>query len=109
MSRASASDRLRLATLAPHARRHAEMLVWEFPLLQISSAYRNPAQNRRAGGAVNSFHMQRRAVDLIGPEWDLRKAADWCWTARVGPACTGPEEVLLESLGGRNAHLHVAW
>lgn len=109
MSDVSAANRLRVRSLAPHARRHAEMLLWEFPLLIVSSAYRSPTRNRRVGGAPNSFHVRRRAIDVTGPAWDLGVAAARAWDMRVGPGCTGPEEVLLEYMGTPRQHLHLAW
>ena len=50
-----------------------------------------------------------RAVDFTGPRWDLVRAAGTAWAVRVGPRCTGPEEVLLEDLDRPNQHLHCAW
>lgn len=102
-------ERALLATLAPHARRHADQLLWEVPLLRVSSARRTPGRNRAVGGAPNSYHLRGRAVDFTGPLWDLGRAAGLAWALRVGEGCTGPEEVLLEDLGQPNQHLHVAW
>jgi uncharacterized protein YcbK (DUF882 family) len=99
----------KVRTLAPHAQHHALQLVSEFPLLQVSSAYRSARHNARVKGSPTSFHIRRRAADFIGPDHDLQRAADRAWTLRVGPRCTGPEEVLLEFWGTRRAHLHVAW
>lgn len=109
MSDVRAANRMRLVGLGPHSRRHAELLLWEFPLLVVSSAYRSPAKNKAVGGAPNSFHVQRRAIDVVGSTYDLTRAAALAWEQRIGPGCTGPEEVLLEHLGTTRAHLHLAW
>ena len=97
-----------LRSLGPHTRKHAQQLLQMHPLLQ-SSALRSAAQNRRAGGVPDSFHLRGRAVDIVGPLQDLQKAADEAWRLRIGPTCTGPEEVLLEYSGDSRQHLHVAW
>lgn len=105
----TARERKALATLGPHTRRHAMQLLHEVPLLRVSSGRRTPARNRAVGGSPTSFHLRGRAVDFTGPVWDLGRAAGLAWALRLGPNCTGPEEVLLEDLGGPNQHLHVAW
>jgi hypothetical protein len=61
------------------------------------------------GGVANSWHLYGRAVDLTGPLFDLQKAAQTAWKQRLGPTCTGPEEVLLEHSGQPGQHLHCAW
>jgi hypothetical protein len=66
-------------------------------------------RNRAVGGSPTSWHLRGRAVDLVGPVAVLRSAADTAWLQRVTPGCTGPEEVLLERMGTRGQHLHVAW
>lgn len=98
-----------LRSLTPHTRAHALQLLQMHPLLQVSSGRRSPRWNARVGGAPRSWHLVGRAVDIVGPEYDLRHAADEAWRLRIGPDCTGPEEVLLEYLGTTRAHLHVAW
>jgi len=98
-----------LASLGPHTRAHALQLVREVPMLRLSSGRRTAARNRDVGGSPRSFHLRGRAVDFTGQHWDLARAAGVAWSLRVGPHCTGPEEVLLEDLGTPNQHLHVAW
>lgn len=98
-----------IRTLGPHTRRHAQQLLQLHPLLQVSSARRTTAGNDRAGGAKTSYHLAGRAIDIVGPLFDLQKAAKDAWELRIGPACTGPEEVLLEYTGTIRQHLHVAW
>jgi uncharacterized protein YcbK (DUF882 family) len=102
-------ENLLLRTLTPHAQAHARQLIEEYPLLRVSSARRSPRRNKQVGGVPGSFHLRGRAVDLVGPDHDLRHAAALAWTLRIGTRCTGPEEVLLERLGQPGAHLHVAW
>jgi uncharacterized protein YcbK (DUF882 family) len=98
-----------LATLTPHTRAHALQLLGECPLLTVSSGRRSPAHNRRVGGVPGSFHIKGRAVDFVGTHYDLVRASGIAWALRVGPTCTGPEEVLLERLDAPGQHLHVAW
>lgn len=110
MSLAAASNRRYTLRLTPHTRRHVEQLLFEVGApLRITSGRRSAAKNRSVGGAPNSFHLQGRAVDLAGDRTTLIRAAGLAWALRVGQGCTGPEEVLLEDLGTRNQHLHVAW
>jgi hypothetical protein len=109
MSGISGRQLLLLKTLEPHARAHALQLMQEYPLLRVSSARRSPRRNKQVGGSPRSYHLRGRAIDVTGPEFDLKHAAERAWQLRVGPRCTGPEEVLLERLGQAGAHLHVAW
>ena len=96
--------------LGPHTRKHALQLLTECPgTLRITSGYRSTAKNRRVGGVPNSLHLKRRAIDLAGDAHTLPVAAGRAWALRMGPVCTGPEEVLLEHLGQPGQHLHVAW
>lgn len=98
-----------LRTLTPHTRAHALQLLQTHPLLQVSSGRRSATHNARVGGVPHSWHLQGRAVDIVGPLFDLQRAADEAWKLRVGPSCTGPEEVLIEHSGQQGQHLHVAW
>ncbi len=98
-----------LSTLSPHAQAHARQLIQMHPLIQVSSALRSVTWNKRVGGSPTSFHLQGRAVDLVGPLLDLQRAAEQAWRLRIGARCTGPEEVLLEDTGEPGQHLHVAW
>lgn len=103
------TERRHLASLTPHTRAHALQLLDECPLLRVSSGRRTQRRNAQVGGSPSSFHLRGRAVDFTGPAWDLGRAAGLAWALRMGPTCTGPEEVLLEDLGNANQHLHVAW
>lgn len=102
-------ERRLLATLTPHTRAHALLLLSAHPLLQVSSARRSPQHNARVGGSPTSWHIKGRGVDFVGPVWDLTRAAGSAWAQRIGSTCTGPEEVLLEKLDLPGEHLHVAW
>ena len=93
-----------LRGLTPHARLHAERLLASHPELVVTSGRRTPQRNRAVGGVEGSFHLTGRAVDLAGSRLSIRAAARTARTQRVTPACTGPEEVVMES-----DHLHVAW
>lgn len=108
LARTAAEIRI-LRSLTPHTRTHALALLAAHPLLRMSSGLRTPIQNRRVGGVPTSFHLRGRAVDFVGPKWDLTRAAGTAWAQRVTPNCSGPEEVLLEDLDKPNQHLHVAW
>lgn len=106
----AAQNRLRLASLTPHTRRHAEQLLFEVGApMRVTSTRRSAARNARVGGAPRSFHLRGRAVDFTADRDTLVRAAGLAWCLRVGKGCTGPEEVLLEGLGTSNEHLHVAW
>jgi uncharacterized protein YcbK (DUF882 family) len=104
------SDRARLRSLTTHTRHHAEQLLLEVDApMRVTSTYRTPLRNRQVGGARNSYHLRRRAVDFAGDETTLIRAAGLAWALRLGRGCTGPEEVILERLGRPGQHLHVAW
>lgn len=98
-----------IRTLDRHTQSHARQLLQLHPLLQVTSARRSVSRNRAVGGSPSSWHLQGRAIDIVGPQLDLERAAGDAWRLRLGPRCTGPEEVLLEFLGTPRAHLHVAW
>lgn len=85
------------------------MLLGAHPGLTLTSGRRTALGNRRVGGSPRSFHLKGRAIDATGPLPLLQAAAATAWAQRIGPACTGPEEVLLEDSGQANQHLHVAW
>jgi hypothetical protein len=95
--------------LHPHTRAHVLLFLGASPGLTLSSGRRTPAGNRRVGGSPRSFHLDGRAIDAVGPLPLLQRAAEVAWSQRLGPACTGPEEVLLEYSGTARQHLHVAW
>lgn len=98
-----------LRTLTSHTRGHVLLLLDRHPLLVVSSGLRSVQHNRDVGGVPNSFHLKGRAVDLTAPLYDLQAAAKTAWAQRLGPTCTGPEEVLLEHSGLPGQHLHCAW
>ena len=102
-------ERFLLRGLTPHTRAHVMQLLAEVPLLTITSGRRSAARNKQVGGSPRSFHLRGRAVDLVGPRFDLVRAAGLAWALRVGAGCTGPEEVLLEKLDQPGEHLHIAW
>lgn len=99
----------KISRLVPHSRGHCLQLMSRHPLLVVTSTLRSVVHNAEVGGVPNSWHLKGRAVDFVAPDFDLRAAADDAWRLRLGPNCTGPEEVLLEYLGSERAHLHVAW
>ena len=93
-----------LKGLTPHARLHAQRLLAVHHDLVVTSGFRSPERNRAVGGVPGSFHLQGRAIDVVGSGASLRAAARTARTQRVTPACTGPEEVVMEF-----DHLHLAW
>jgi uncharacterized protein YcbK (DUF882 family) len=105
----TAVERDKIASLTPHTRAHLLLLLDAHPLLRVSSGRRSPQHNKDVGGSSHSWHLKGRAVDLTGPLYDLQLAAQTAWRQRIGRACTGPEEVLLEHSGQPRQHLHVAW
>jgi uncharacterized protein YcbK (DUF882 family) len=93
-----------LPGLTLHTRLHVVQLLNEHPGLRITSGRRSRARNRWVGGVPNSFHLRGRAIDVTGSRAELAAAASTAWAQRVGPSCTGPEEVIDEG-----DHLHIAW
>lgn len=98
-----------LRGLEPHTRAHALLWLGAHPGLTLTSGSRSAAGNRRAGGVPDSFHLRGRAIDAAGPLPLLQEAAKTAWRQRLGAACTGPEEVLIEYSGTERQHIHVAW
>src|SRR5687767_15752437 len=93
-----------LRGLGPHTRGHALRLLAAVPGLYLTSGRRTPVRNREVGGVPGSYHLRGRAVDLAGTRTDIRRGATAARRLRLGPSCTGPEEVVDEG-----DHLHVAW
>lgn len=71
--------------------------------LRVTSTYRTPAENRRAGGVSNSLHMDRNnpAVDIAGPTYLLDQFA-----RRL--RAMGGWRQLLWRVAGHYDHIHVA-
>lgn len=102
--------------MTPHARLHAERLLAAVLGLTVTSAYRSPQRNRAVGGSPSSYHVRGRAVDLAGSRVALLAARDFARFDRVGPRCTGTEELFFESRANQlnvsvdqADHLHIAW
>ena len=93
-----------LRGLTPHARLHAQRLLAVHRDLIVTSGFRSPERNRVVGGVPGSLHLEGRAIDVTGSRVSMRAAARTARTQRVTPACTGPEEVVMEG-----DHLHIAW
>lgn len=93
-----------LNELGPHSRAHAVDLLNRFPGTRVTSARRSLRENVAVGGAPNSYHVRGRAVDFAPPRERWREFLTAARRQRVGPHCTGPEEVIDEG-----DHIHVAW
>lgn len=108
-SRRTPHELVLLAGLHPHTRAHVLLLLGAHPDLVVSSGRRDPARNRAVGGVPDSFHLSGRAVDLTHPSVTyLYRASTTARLQRVGPTCTGPEEVIVHDKGS-GMHLHCAW
>ncbi|HSH58770.1 MAG TPA: D-Ala-D-Ala carboxypeptidase family metallohydrolase, partial [Acidimicrobiales bacterium] len=81
-----------------------QSVLGEFPGARITSTYRSPSQNAAAGGARNSFHMDRNnpAVDIGGPTATLDRLAGRL--RGMGGWREGP----LWRVRGHYDHVHVA-
>jgi hypothetical protein len=93
-----------ISLLGPHTRQHVLQLLARCPGLTVSSTLRTPERNRAVGGVKGSYHLKGRAADFVGSRRAIEEGARVARSARLGPKCTGPEEVLDEG-----DHLHVAW
>jgi hypothetical protein len=103
------SEQVLLSSLGPHTRAHALALMQAHPRLRLTSARRSVERNREVGGSASSFHLRGRACDFVADLLTLRAAHATAHAQRLGKACTGPEEVLLEKVRRPGQHLHVAW
>ncbi len=88
--------------MTQHTARHVDQLLSGHPLARITSGRRSRVRNAAVGGALRSRHLTGRAVDVAGPLSVLRHLA-------AAAAVTGASEILLERVGVRGQHLHVAW
>lgn len=80
------------------------MIAARFPGLQVSSAYRAPADNRRVRGATRSDHLCGNAADFVGPMSQmiaLRKWAEGRYAYVDGPD--------VNKDGGHDDHTHVSF
>lgn len=97
-----------LREMTPHAREHARWVLAHVRGLTLTSTRRSARRNRAVGGVPNSFHLTGRAADFSGSAEALAAGAAYARKSRIGPRCTGPEEVLIHD-SGSGVHLHVAW
>jgi hypothetical protein len=67
------------------------------PGVRVTSGARSPADNRRVGGAPNSFHLQDRARDLVPPAG-----------MTVGQLAAKLQQAGFRTLNEGN-HVHVSW
>lgn len=82
------------------AQMHAA-LAKRYPGLRLTSGYRDPQQNARAGGVKNSHHLRGDATDWGGSAKDMYDAKAWAEQ-------NGAREVLVHNVGS-GQHLHVAY
>jgi uncharacterized protein YcbK (DUF882 family) len=77
--------------------RNVDHLLSRVPGLHVSSTYRTPAHNRRVGGSPTSYHLRRRAVDVVGSRHEQTLAV-------LHARAHGAVEALDEG-----DHAHLAW
>lgn len=80
---------------------NATLLMAQFPTLRLTSAWRSPAQNRRAHGVKNSGHLLGWCTDFVATPLEMSRAA-----ARAREM--GAYQVLVHD-SGSGLHLHVDW
>lgn len=89
----------RLDGVDPKVRAWIEKVIQRYPNVQITSGYRDHEHNKRVGGADNSQHIHRRALDLdLSRLPDKEKQDVLNWGRAAGAGAIG-------NYGGGNIHI----